>query len=204
MSRFPNRVLDLDFERDILGAEQKLIKEYGFLKEEINFIMKHKPTLILFEQGSDENGLKGMIKFFVNERGFDMDVVRALALKYPFVLSKQVSHFKNFFDILQRNGLTEDETIRALLECPKLISRDLEKQIKEINFLFNLYHGIKDQQVFEIFRSFPYLYCCEIKKIQYFMGEFKKYRFTNQQIINLVSYHNPTLLDLDSSTIVQS
>jgi hypothetical protein len=49
--------------------------------------------------------------------------------------------------------------MRALLECPKLISRkDLGKQIKEIQFLFNLYHQVSQAEVNEIFRGFPYLY----------------------------------------------
>jgi hypothetical protein len=81
--------------------------------------------------------------------------------------------------------------MRVLLECPKLISKkDLEKQIKEIQFLFRLYHGINEQEVTEIFRSFPYLYLCEINKIQKFMGEFRKYRLTKDQVINVVSYQD--------------
>lgn len=89
---------------------------------------------------------------------------------------------------MKASGLSEEETMRILLECPKLISRkDLEHQIKEIQFSFRLYHGITEQEVTEIFRSFPYLYCCELQKIQRFMGEFRKYRFTKEQILKLVS-----------------
>lgn len=40
-------------------------------------------------------------------------------------------------------------------------------------------------EVNEIFRSFPYLYLCEINKIQKFMGEFRKYRFTKEQVIKV-------------------
>lgn len=50
MSRFPLRVAELDFEKDIAPAEKKLIDEYGFVKEEIDFIMKYKPSFILFEK----------------------------------------------------------------------------------------------------------------------------------------------------------
>lgn len=44
------RVAELDFEKDIAPAEKKLIEEYGFVKEEIDFIMKYKPSFILFEK----------------------------------------------------------------------------------------------------------------------------------------------------------
>lgn len=165
ISRFPTRIYELDFEKDILVAEQKLINEYGFLKEEINFIMKYKPSFILFEQDSQKTGLKSLVNYLVEERGFDMDVVRTLTVKYPYILSKEESDLRNYFEILTRHGLTEKEIIKALIECPKLISRNLEHQMKEIHFLFNLYHGMKDNDVLEIFRSFPYLYCCDLKKI---------------------------------------
>ena len=88
LRRFPTRIYELDFDKDILGAEQKLISEYGFLKEEINFIMKHKPSFILFEQDSEKTGLRSLVNYLVEERGFDMDVVRTLILKYPHILSK--------------------------------------------------------------------------------------------------------------------
>jgi hypothetical protein len=45
---FPTRYLSMDFEKDILGLEQILMAKYGFTHEEINFIMKKKPTFLLF------------------------------------------------------------------------------------------------------------------------------------------------------------
>lgn len=62
--KFPTRVLDLDFEKDILAAEQKLISQYGFVKEEINFVMKHKPAFILLDKDND-TGMNVLHKFFV-------------------------------------------------------------------------------------------------------------------------------------------
>ena len=85
-----------------------------------------------------------MVKFFVDKRNFDLDVVRTLALKYPYILNKNEKDYEQFFDLMQRHGLSEDETIKALIECPKLMQKNLEKQMKEIFFLFNLYHGIKE------------------------------------------------------------
>ena len=46
-SRLPKAMFTLDFERDIIPAEEKLINTYGFLKEEINFIMRYNPKFIL-------------------------------------------------------------------------------------------------------------------------------------------------------------
>lgn len=47
MTRLPKQVYSLDFERDILAAEEKLINEYGFLREEVNFVMRYTPKFIL-------------------------------------------------------------------------------------------------------------------------------------------------------------
>jgi hypothetical protein len=49
LGRFPRRALTLDFDRDILPAEKKLMEHFGFLKEEINYVMKYKPSFILFD-----------------------------------------------------------------------------------------------------------------------------------------------------------
>lgn len=43
------------------------------------------------------------------------------------------------------HGLKEEEAMRALLETPKLLSKNLDKQMKETFFLFNLYHGITEK-----------------------------------------------------------
>lgn len=87
LNKFPRRVLKLDFEKDILPAEKKLIEEYGFLKEEVNFIMKYKPTVILLDHLKDE-GMNTLYKVFVQDKGFDLDVVRTLVIKYPYILGK--------------------------------------------------------------------------------------------------------------------
>ena len=38
-----------------------------------------------------------------------------------------------------------------------------------------------------MFKGFPYLYCVTPARINQFNGEFKKYRMTQEQIINLVT-----------------
>ena len=58
--------------------------------------------------------------------------------------------------------------------------------MKEIFFLFNLYHKISERDIIDqIFVKFPYLFCCDIDKIQRYMGEFRKYRFTREQVIKV-------------------
>lgn len=46
--------------------------------------------------------------------------------------------------------------------------------------MFNLYHKFTTPEVMEIFKEFPYLFCCDIDKVQRFMAEFKKYRLTKE------------------------
>jgi hypothetical protein len=117
-----------------------------------------------------------------------MEAVRTLVVRYPYVLSKSLSDFRVFFDTLRAEGLSDVEIMKALLDCPKLISKkELSKKIKEIQFIFRLYHQINETEVNDIFRNFPYLYCCEHNKLQKFMGEFRKYRFTKEQIIKVCS-----------------
>lgn len=72
-----------------------------------------------------------------------------------------------------------------LLEYPSLISVDLESQLKEIVFLFELYHGISQEDTMKIFQAFPYMLCVKPRKIQRFLGEFRKYRYTQAQIMNV-------------------
>lgn len=96
--RFPLRILKLDFEKDVLEPEKKLIEKYGFVKEEINFIMRYKPTFILFEKESQNEGFLMLHKYFVEERGYDIDVLRTLIVKYPYILSKKRSEIDTFFN----------------------------------------------------------------------------------------------------------
>ena len=124
--------LGLDIDRDIIPAEEKLISTYGFLKEEVNFVMRYNPKFILFEQTAD-TGIKNLQSFFVNKLGFQLETVRTLVVRYPYVLSKTQAELEHFFTVMKGQGLNEEEAMKALLECPKLVSKkDLEKQIKEI------------------------------------------------------------------------
>lgn len=58
------------------------------------------------------------------------------------------------------------ESIKLIFECPKLLSVDLDSNISETFTLFELYHKIKQQEVIEIFKHFPYLFCCDLTKMR--------------------------------------
>jgi hypothetical protein len=70
LSKVPKRIEFLDFEKDILPAEQKIIEKMGFVKAELNFVMTKKPALILFEQDGKSEGLNMLYKYFVEDRNF--------------------------------------------------------------------------------------------------------------------------------------
>ena len=66
-----------------------------------------------------------------------------------------------------------------------MISVNLAERVKEILFLFDLYYSFEQAEVVEIYKSFPYLFCTEPKKIRGFMQEFRKYRLKKDQIMHL-------------------
>lgn len=125
-SRLSKQVKALDIERDVQAAEDKLINEFGFLKEEISFIMRYNPKFILVD--NQKAGINTLKSFFVDKKGFQMDSIRTMAVRYPYVLSKTEEEFTQYFETMKGQGISDEEAMRALLECPKLISRkDLEK-----------------------------------------------------------------------------
>lgn len=71
-----------------------------------------------------------------------------------------------FFDIIKQDKiLNQKDAINIVLECPKLLAEKLETKIKEIVFLFELYHKIPKKQVFYIFQHFPYIVCLRPRRI---------------------------------------
>jgi len=97
--------------------------------------MRYNPKFILLSENQKiiEIGFEAMHIYFVQEKGFELDTLRTLVVRYPYILSKEIDDFNNFFEIMKTQGLNEQEAMRALIECPKLISKkELSKQIKEI------------------------------------------------------------------------
>jgi hypothetical protein len=52
-----------------------------------------------------------------------MEALRTLVVRYPYVISKTTDELKTFFETINSQGLTDEETMKAFLECPKLISK---------------------------------------------------------------------------------
>jgi len=55
--------------------------------------------------------------------------------------------------------------MKLVFEVPVLLNTDIVAKSKEIEELFEIYHSISAHEVTEIFKAFPYLYCCPSKKI---------------------------------------
>jgi hypothetical protein len=127
---------------EIVSLESQLKKDFGFIKEDIRFVMRHKPSFILWRE-SQKTGMNVLRDFFVKKYGFDIELVRTLVVKYPFILSKTQEQLESVFAILDKQGVPPMESIRLIFECPKLVSVDLEKRISETLDLFELYHKIK-------------------------------------------------------------
>lgn len=70
--------------------------------------MKYKPSFILLDHVSQNEGMNALNRFFVDKKGFDLDAVRTLVVKYPYILSKTEEDLDSFFNQMQRNGLTEE------------------------------------------------------------------------------------------------
>ena len=88
MKLFPQRALVKDFEKDILANEQKIMNDYGFAKEEINYIMTYKPSFILSAE-NDKVGPHIVKKVLVDQKGFPMEFARTLIVKYPYITGKE-------------------------------------------------------------------------------------------------------------------
>jgi len=71
--------------------------------------------------------MNSLYKFFVDKKGFDIDTLRTLVVKYPYIIGKTEENLNDFFKLMASHGLSETETMKVLLECPKLVSKNLNK-----------------------------------------------------------------------------
>lgn len=107
LSQFPKTALNLDFEKDILPNEEKLITKYGFVKEEVNYIVKNRPSFIVQVENKDV-GIEVLYKFFVQNKGYDIDSLRTLVVKYPYIAGKSEEHLNHYFNIMNQHGISDD------------------------------------------------------------------------------------------------
>lgn len=98
-------MLDLDFEKDLLVAHQKLLEEWGFTEKEIKHIIKYKPAFLLYQNDYDKKkqGLIAINEYLVNKMGFSYDVVKTLIVKYPTILSKTEEQLDKQFSDLKKH-----------------------------------------------------------------------------------------------------
>lgn len=172
---------------DLRLRREHLQKEYGFSIEEQRYITRQKPNFIMYNQHANK-GMESLSNLLVGKYGFSKELVRTLVLKYPKVLGQSDKHITTFFEYMKnQKGIDEMTTMKLVFEIPILLNTDIAVKSKEIEELFRVYHEITPAEVTNIFLDFPYLYCCQTVKIQRFMAEFRKYRFSKEQILDLVS-----------------
>jgi len=88
---------------DIQHAETTLQEDFGFLPQEIKFVMRHKPSFIALD---DQDGLTDLRKFFVDKYGFTIEQLRTLVVKYPYIVGKSHTHLEDFFARFRDLGLS--------------------------------------------------------------------------------------------------
>jgi hypothetical protein len=179
----PRELLDCSVE-ELKSYEQRLLTEFKFIKEEIHHVLKLQPKFLLGlkpDHGlkdEDRYGILVLEEFFCKKHGHGKEFLRSLILRYPYLLNKSKSHIQGVFDLLSKHGIDEKEAIKYTYDYPKLFSVQLEKRMTEVFHLFKLYNKIEEDQVMNMFRGFPYLFCCDMVKLRKFLAEFKKYKMT--------------------------
>ena len=156
------------------------MENYGFTAPEMHHIIKNKPTFVLYEEDFKEKGTGILMlkQLLVDEMGFSHDTMKTLIVKFPYVLGKTKEEMQKYFETLAKYHTSKKDAMDYLLKCPKLLSIDLEANLKEIIFLFELYHQMSELETLKIFRAFPYLACSNQRKLQRYLGEFRKYKLT--------------------------
>jgi len=87
--------------------------------------------------------LKALREYFVDTHGFSMELVRTLVVKFPVILSKDIAHIEGVFNTLDtRAGISRADAMKLIFECPKLLSINLNSNMDEVFFLFDLYFKI--------------------------------------------------------------
>jgi hypothetical protein len=64
--------------------------------------MRYKPSFILLDHSHPNVGMHALNRFFVEKKGFDLDAVRTLIVKYPYILSKTEQELEEFFTIMKQ------------------------------------------------------------------------------------------------------
>ena len=120
---FPDRYFTMDFS-ELMAKEQQLQNEFGFSKQELKHIIKQKPTLLMYKEEfqKDGRGILAIQKVLCEEMKQSNELVKNLIVKYPGILCKNEEQMREFFSILSKYGVSQQQAIRSLVEIPRLIS----------------------------------------------------------------------------------
>ena len=61
--------------------------------------MKYKPSFILLDH-LEREGMNTLNKLFVEKKGFELDIVRTLVIKYPYILGKREEELEKYFSVM--------------------------------------------------------------------------------------------------------
>ena len=150
---------------DLTKRRKYLREEHGFTLQQQKYIARLKPDFLMYDKDPNK-GIDALSKLFVQKYGMSKDLVKTLVLKYPQILNKSDNAISNFFDYMKQNKKVDElTTMKLVFDVPLLLTTDVPSQSKEIEELFEVYHGISADEVTQIFLAFPYLYCCQTLKI---------------------------------------
>ena len=95
--------MDID---EIAKLEQQVEEKWGFVSQEIKFIMRFKPTF-LFQQGEKSpTGMHTLHDYFVVQHGMTDQFLKTLVVKYPHILSKSQKDLNKIIGTLGEQGIS--------------------------------------------------------------------------------------------------
>ena len=161
---FSNLLLKTPAE-ELRKRRQHIRAEHGFTEEEIRFIARQKPNFLMYDK-DESTGITALSELLISKYGATQDLVRTLVLKHPSVLGLSTQSIEETFDQLRDSkGIDYSDSLKLVFDVPALLSLDIAARSAEIEELFHIYHKIEVDQVTQIFKDFPYLYCCPSKKL---------------------------------------
>lgn len=180
------KVLLSPFKGHLIKQEAKIKQKFKFSQEQLLFLIRNKPSILLFDDEYRErkSGILAVYQVFHKEMNFTRNQVKALILRYPAVISLSVDELHTFFKLHRKLGFNDKQTLALFNEVPMIISQS-EKKYEDVIFLFNLYFKMEPKHFVKIYREFPFMICLDRATMQAFLGQFKKYKFTPAQLINV-------------------
>jgi hypothetical protein len=153
---------------------------YGFNDEELNFLIKSHPSILKPEYVV----LDDLSSFWKSTYDLSDEEFKKLVLRFPRTLGTSQEKVKKVFNYFGPH-LSQREIVDQILECPKLL--DLPDNFEQISQAFSQTYGYNLEELVEIFKVFPYLYCLDIEKLPLFLEQFEKLKFTKEELNRVLS-----------------